>query len=116
MVVGVLGVFGGGGAWLGLLLCGPEAEQGGEGLVEIAVVAGGVAGKLGKHLGGIDQFAVTEGVAEGYGAVVRVGHLRVGGGLGEQGLGNGVVGVVDQAGLEDAEAVASPGGGDHVVD
>ncbi len=84
--------------------------------MKIAVVAGGVSGKLGENLGGVDQFAVAEGVAEGDWAVVGVRGSGIGGGLGEKWLGNGVVGVVEESGLEDAEAVASLGRGDHVVD
>ncbi len=115
MVEGVLVVSCGVGLLTVFLLGCPEAEEGGESLVEVSVVASGVAGKLREHLGGIDQFAVAEGITECDRAVVGVRCWGVRVALWEEGLGNRVVRVVHEAGLEYAEAVAAPGGCDHVV-
>ena len=96
LVVGVFGVDGGVdgggdggvGAGLGLCLRSTQAEEGGKCLVEVAVVAGGIAGELGERLGSVSQFAVGEGVAEGDGAVVGMGCVGLGCvGLGCVGLG-----------------------------
>jgi hypothetical protein len=80
--------------------------------VEVAVVAGGVAGDLGEDLGGVGgEVAVGLGDSEGDAAAVRVVA-----GEGEDGVRGGDEALVDEAGLDHGEAVALPGGGDDFVD
>ena len=112
-------VLAGVGGWVGMRafvrfwLGGAAAFQCGQRLVEVAVVPGGVAGELREDLGGVaGQIAVCGRKAERDTAAVRV--------LADQGVveggGGGDVGLVEEAGLDDGEAVALPGGGDDFVD
>ncbi len=80
--------------------------------MEIAAVAGGLPCEVGQDAGIVGEFAECEGVAECDGAVVR----PVGGGIGEDGRWGGDVGMVEDAGFEDGDAVHAPGGRDHFVD
>ena len=91
----------------------------GEGAVEVAVVACAVAAELGEDARAVGEVAVAEGVAVGDGTVVGPGSRGVGSRLGRleaERFRRGDVGVVQQAGLEDGDAVAPPECGDHFVD